>query len=255
MAYDVQIAGAAGAAPQTYEVPNSTEIVPRAVFATFDGTGAAVPFFPTVQIISDGGVIVAECPTDATVAAGGSASVSFFPFNRAAATGSGGITTITSTGGTIGVTNPNGPTTNLEVVGQVNNYEFASGASLTIANGSADSLHWSHANGNSLWDYTINQAPLTKAAGIYAVCATVFVSADFTAGGYAELSFAMGDGGVSNQTQYTIMDSRGRADGAGYGMTLVHYMSTSARWSMSITNKDGASSRTFSGNAYAVRIT
>jgi hypothetical protein len=90
VARDVQIAGGVGAAPQSYTVPNATEILPRAVFATFNGAGAAGAFLPTVQIVSDGGVVVASVSTDAAVAAGGSASVTFAPFLRAAAAGGGG---------------------------------------------------------------------------------------------------------------------------------------------------------------------
>jgi hypothetical protein len=89
VARDVQIAGGVGAAPQSYTVPNATEILPRAVFATFNGAGAAGAFLPTVQIVSDGGVVVASVSTDAAVAAGGSASVTFAPFLRAAAAGGG----------------------------------------------------------------------------------------------------------------------------------------------------------------------
>lgn len=84
MARDVQVKGGIGPAPQAYEVPNSTEIIPRVVFATFDGSGAAGAFLPTVQIISDGGEVVASVSTDTAVAAGDSASVTFAPFLRAA---------------------------------------------------------------------------------------------------------------------------------------------------------------------------
>lgn len=82
MPRDVQIAGAAGAAPQSYEVPNATEIIPRAINATFNGAAAASAFKPTVEIISDGGVVVARVPCNTTVAAGGSAECTFAPFLR-----------------------------------------------------------------------------------------------------------------------------------------------------------------------------
>lgn len=84
MARDVQIKGGIGAAPQAYSVPNATEIIPRAVNATFDGSGAAGSFLPTLEIISDGGVVIARIPCDTTVAAGDSAEVTFAPFLRAA---------------------------------------------------------------------------------------------------------------------------------------------------------------------------
>jgi hypothetical protein len=84
MASDVQIAGGVGPAPQAYEVPNATEIIPRAVSATFDGTAAGTAFLPAIEIVSDGGVVVARVATDTAVAAGGSAFVTFAPFLRAA---------------------------------------------------------------------------------------------------------------------------------------------------------------------------
>lgn len=82
MPRDVQITPGVGAAPQAYSVPNATEIVPRAINATFDGAGAASSFLPTVEIISDGGVVVARCPCSTAVSAGGSAEVSFYPFSE-----------------------------------------------------------------------------------------------------------------------------------------------------------------------------
>lgn len=78
---DVQIRGADGAAPQTYAVPNATEIIPRAINATFNGAGTAATWVPVVEIISDGGVVIARCPCSTSVAAGGSAECSFYPFN------------------------------------------------------------------------------------------------------------------------------------------------------------------------------
>jgi len=76
---DVQIAVALReSAPFGYEVPNSQEIVPKCVNAIVDGSAAASSFVPVVEIISDGGIVVARCPAP-TVAAGGSANVSWFP--------------------------------------------------------------------------------------------------------------------------------------------------------------------------------
>ena len=80
MSRDVQIAGGVGNAPQSYTVPNATEIIPRAVNATFDGTAAVGSFVPTLEIVSDGGVVIARVPADTTVLAGGSAEVTFAPF-------------------------------------------------------------------------------------------------------------------------------------------------------------------------------
>ena len=88
MARDVQIKLPSSSAPASYEVPNATEIIPKAINATFDGTGASGSFVPTVEIISDGGVVVARVPCQTTVAAGGSAECTFAPFLRADSSGS-----------------------------------------------------------------------------------------------------------------------------------------------------------------------
>lgn len=64
-------------APAGYTVPNTVEIIPKAVRAVFDGTGASDNFVPLLQIVSDGGVVVAEAP-GSTVTAGGSVSQSWF---------------------------------------------------------------------------------------------------------------------------------------------------------------------------------
>lgn len=76
---DVQILVTGSAdAPVKYTVPNTTELIPKAVSAVFDGTGASGSFQPVVEIISDGGVVVAQSAGD-TVAAGGSVEQSWFP--------------------------------------------------------------------------------------------------------------------------------------------------------------------------------
>lgn len=53
---------------------------PKAVFAHYDGTGAAGAFLPALKVISDGGETVGIYPTQIPIAAGGSAEVSWFPF-------------------------------------------------------------------------------------------------------------------------------------------------------------------------------
>jgi hypothetical protein len=64
--------------PFSYEVPNAQEIQPKAVSAIFDGSAAAAAFLPMLEVVSDGGVVVAQSPAS-SVAAGGSAEVSWFP--------------------------------------------------------------------------------------------------------------------------------------------------------------------------------
>lgn len=66
------------AAPAAYTVPNTVEVTLLCVNAVVDGSAAAAPFYATVEIISDGGVVVARCPCFTTIAAGGTAEISWF---------------------------------------------------------------------------------------------------------------------------------------------------------------------------------
>jgi len=76
---DQQILEAGTAAvPLSYTVPPTIEASLLCVNATFDGTAASGTFYPTVEIISDGGKIVARCPCFTAVAPGGAAEVSWF---------------------------------------------------------------------------------------------------------------------------------------------------------------------------------
>lgn len=83
---DLQIpAPGTKAAPLVYTVPGSVEMIVKAAFATFNGTGAGGAFLPCLRVLSPAGLVVGEYVTDSSVAAGSSAEVSFAPFLRASA--------------------------------------------------------------------------------------------------------------------------------------------------------------------------
>lgn len=91
MAADVSIsAPAVTAVPQTYTIPYAQEIIPRAVTAVVDGTSAVANFVPTIEILTPAGQVVARSPVQTTIAAGGSAEVSWFPLKNRQATASSG---------------------------------------------------------------------------------------------------------------------------------------------------------------------
>lgn len=72
------------AAPADFTVPNAAEWQLIVVSATYDGTAAATPFLPAVQIIGPGGIVAATyVDPSVSVAAGGSAEVTFGPFLKA----------------------------------------------------------------------------------------------------------------------------------------------------------------------------
>lgn len=79
MPVDAQISVAGTTAvPVSYTVPNAVEVTLLCVNATIDGTGAASAFLATIEIVSDGGVVVARCPCFTQIAAGGTAEISWF---------------------------------------------------------------------------------------------------------------------------------------------------------------------------------
>jgi hypothetical protein len=78
---DTQIAALASSpVPKVYTLPSGVEFTLKAVNASLDGSGAASSFLPCVTILSDSGhVIVRAVDTAVSVAAGGTAEVSWFP--------------------------------------------------------------------------------------------------------------------------------------------------------------------------------
>jgi hypothetical protein len=80
--------------PADYLIQKSAEILLKGVYASFDGSGAGGDFLPLLRIISNAGSVVLEAVSDTTVAAGGSADVSWFPHLAAAAPVSSGLTSL-----------------------------------------------------------------------------------------------------------------------------------------------------------------
>ena len=75
------------ATPASWRVPGNGQVTPRTVYALFDGSGAASPFQPALKVISDGGEVIGIYPCAQSVAAGGSANVTWFPGLGGAASG------------------------------------------------------------------------------------------------------------------------------------------------------------------------
>lgn len=65
-------------APAGWTLPSNLQLLLKNVYASFDGTGAAGSYQPCIDIISDSGHTVGSY-TASTVAAGGSADVTWFP--------------------------------------------------------------------------------------------------------------------------------------------------------------------------------
>jgi hypothetical protein len=80
------------AAPKDYTLSGAQEIALKSVRALIDGTGAGSAFLPTLQLLDPNGHVMWEGAAQSTVAAGGSADVSWFPVG--AQLGGGTATTI-----------------------------------------------------------------------------------------------------------------------------------------------------------------
>lgn len=109
------------AVPLSYQVPTGTEIIPRALSASFDGSQAAGAYVPALEVIAPNGAVTAYCARQGSIAAGASVLVSWFPGvaeadqPSAATPSSGTISSIGSPLGTIAVTAPSGPTTSIDL--------------------------------------------------------------------------------------------------------------------------------------------
>lgn len=75
-------------APGDWVLPNTQIATIGAIFAHFNGAGAAGAYVPTVDIISDSGHTVISVVQDSTIAAGSSAEASWAPFLKSAAAAS-----------------------------------------------------------------------------------------------------------------------------------------------------------------------
>lgn len=77
---DVLILAAGQAAiPAGYTVPNAQELTPLLVSGSFDGSSASGQWVPTLEIVSDGGVVVARVPILETFNVGDSCYATFAP--------------------------------------------------------------------------------------------------------------------------------------------------------------------------------
>jgi hypothetical protein len=68
------------AVPKDYTLSGAQGIVLKCVRAVVDGTGAGSAFLPTLQLLDPNGNVMWEGVPFTTVAAGGSADVTWFPF-------------------------------------------------------------------------------------------------------------------------------------------------------------------------------
>lgn len=84
-------------APTDYTVPGAQELLVKAVRASIDGSGAASSFLPALQLLDPAGhVMWTAVDTSTSIAAGGSADVSWFPGVKKGGSGSSVVTGATA---------------------------------------------------------------------------------------------------------------------------------------------------------------
>lgn len=158
-----------GALPKEWVVPGALSILLKCIQADFDGSGAAGAFLPTVEIVSDAGLLVGRAFTDASVAAGGSASVTFAPFLE----------------GQVAAGSSFAP---LKAIYQSTNAVIAPG-------GVATNMSWTFAAGTALFDLTTPTTPKALAHGVYWIGVSFRGNAAWTAGkglqGYLNTPFGV----------------------------------------------------------------
>ena len=138
------------ATPTHTTIPGNGQIRPKVIFAHYDGTAAGSVFVPAIKITSDGGELIAVCPCASSIAAGGSAVVSWFP----------GLATAQSA-------------SQIKVVGA----RIEATSSQNIADTTATDLHYQHVSFDTggMANLGANDRILTvPTTGLYLVAAEVF---------------------------------------------------------------------------------
>ena len=215
MAQIIRSLPAVTAAPADFDVPNAVDWSVQIVSATYDGTGAAGAFLPAVQIVAPGGAVAFTfADPSVSVAAGGSAEVTFGPFLKTAGGGGGGGITATTA-------------------------SYASGT-VNIAQNATAHLPMSNTPyfGSDLLDRTNPSAPTFLVAGIYSVmvvfrcvialggsqAAGTTFEGDITAGGgqAPRALFTWGSGGSFVPTCCTAFIPTQLAAGAPLNITVTN---------------------------------
>lgn len=156
------------------------------VYASVDATGAGGAVTAELTITDQSGVVIARKVQGATIAAGGTGSATWglrLDDDGTGGGGGGGITLITSTDGSITVTNPAGPTADLSTNPPPTAVEYMTCGSGLVGAGASAAVAWFHSAGAALVDYTNVNAPKVIAAGTYAWSGSMTTLENLTAGG------------------------------------------------------------------------
>lgn len=178
-------------APFIFSVPASLEVQPYTAHAIFDGTNASGDFRPCLTFYSDSGVVLGRYFPATAMAQGDVNEVTYTPpFGTAAVdSGTGGISEITSTDGSVTVTDPFGPVTNLAVLAGASKLELLGANPVALTATNVGTPSWSHISGATLVDLTTPVAPKPLVGGNYIAVFYASISTPPAAPGFlAELT-------------------------------------------------------------------
>lgn len=112
------------------------------MFAHFDGGGASGAFRPCVSYYTQDGKLFARAFPADDLAAGESADVSYFPGLSQSPAGA-GISDVASPGATVTVTNPTGPTVDLDLPAYTNGADAFTATTQTVATATPTHISYS----------------------------------------------------------------------------------------------------------------
>lgn len=221
-------------APLEYTLSSAEAIGVQAVSATFDGSAAAGAFLACCSFLAPDGRLIARCPTDASVAAGDVAEVTFAPFlGRGGGGGGGGV-----------------PTVSGEYVSQGSNTSIANNTTSTI-------VAPTHLSGPVLGTWFASAFHFT-AGGLYAASAEVLMATTpWTAGGGCVISLASSPYNLVDAKFVTFPNNSGLAAFPQAIRTLVHYppltFAAGDQLVVIVQNLDGALALNFQVQLFTVQ--
>jgi hypothetical protein len=220
------------AAPKDYTLAGAQEIALKSVRAVIDGSAAGSAFLPTLQLLDQNGHVCWEGATSSTVAAGGSADVSWFP-------GLGGTGSVTATGATA-----------------VMDGLTSVGSTQTIAAGTSARIHFDllQADTSGVFDVSAGSGTTWKVntTGTYQVMFFMSPSATWAPAGSSPYTMNLNTLGDLWYSQENLVDPDGSNQTIGFIGFFVAHGTIPARVSVSIFNHAGVDLVTFGPNVKVV---
>lgn len=247
------------AAPGDWQLQPSLVFVPKAVNATFDGSGAGGDFLPALQIVSDSGAVISTVPVGSTVTAGDTAEVTWAPFLENASGGACGgkidaTVTVGSTCGVHSVGQP--PGTVLTSDGGSGSHWVAPSAvhsqtafenvvgspfNQSIAAGTLAAVTLAHQSQSALLNYTSTTVPTFLSTGVYSITLNVIGEGAVTSNNHYTMRLFITAAAIGNKTLDQEVHSNTLADQTSGTITWTGPLLAGDSLEVEIRNDDTAS--------------